>query len=128
LIEERHGWVIAFFISALLFFAAHLFAAHLSHAYASLAFLPFFFAHCAILTLLVYFTQSILPSIVIHTASDFIVLPIQYGLIGEQLRPPPHPIYVVVAILCTLAAFPAFRQLAGAFDTSSIHRPATDAN
>ena len=80
LIEERHGWIIAFLLSALLFFAAHL-----SHAYASLAFVPFFLAHCAILTLLVYFTRSILPSIVVHAVSDFIVLPIQYGLIGQRL-------------------------------------------
>ena len=39
LIEERHGWLIAFLLSALLFFATHL-----SHAYASLNFLPFFSA------------------------------------------------------------------------------------
>ena len=119
MVEERHGWIIAFLLSAPLFFAAHL-----SHAYASLAFAPFFLAHCAILTLLVYFTRSILPSIVIHAVSDFIVLPIQYGLIGQRLPVSVAP-YVVVAILCALAAVPAFRQLAHAVHRSSAHRPAS---
>jgi membrane protease YdiL (CAAX protease family) len=106
LVVERCGWVIAFLLSALLFFVTHL-----SHAYASLALLPFFFCHCAVLTLLVYFTQSILPSVVIHAASDVIVLPIQYGLIGQQLPSSATP-YVVGAVLCAVAAVPAFRQLA----------------
>lgn len=121
LIEDRHGWLIAFLLSALLFFAAHL-----SHTYASLAFLPFFLFHCAVLTLLVYFTRSILPSIVIHASSDLIVLPIQYGLIGQGLPMSARP-YVIAAILFALAAVPAFRQLARAVGVSTSRRVASSA-
>jgi membrane protease YdiL (CAAX protease family) len=119
LIEERYGWLIAFLLSALLFFATHL-----SHAYASLNFLPFFLSHCAVLTLLVYFTRSIRPSIVIHAASDLIMLPMQYGLVGQRLPISTGP-YVIVAILCALAAVPAFRKLAQAVDLCTDHRLAS---
>jgi membrane protease YdiL (CAAX protease family) len=107
-IEEQFGWTTAFVVSAPLFFAAHL-----THAYASIAFAPFFLAHCAVLTLLVYFTRSVLPSIVIHTISDFIVLPIQYGVIGQQL-PASATSYAAAAFVLALASVPAFACLARA--------------
>ena len=105
-VQARHGWTIAFLFSSTLFLAAHL-----THAYSSLAFAPFFLAHCLVLTLLVYCTRSILPSIVIHAVSDFIVLPIQYGFIGRQLPDAAAP-YAVVSLFCALAAAAAFWQTA----------------
>ena len=44
--------------------------AHLSHAYATLAFVPFFLAHGLTMGLLVFYTRSIVPGIVLHAVSD----------------------------------------------------------
>jgi len=57
------------------------YVAHLSHAYATLAFVPFFLAHGLVFGLLVAYTRSIVPGIVLHGVSDFVVLPMQYGVI-----------------------------------------------
>jgi hypothetical protein len=87
--------------------------AHLSHAYATLAFVPFFLAHGLVLGLLVYFTRSIVPGMVLHAVSDFIVLPMQYRVIpsaGEWA-------FVWqgwLSLLAAAATIPAFQQLARA--------------
>jgi membrane protease YdiL (CAAX protease family) len=78
-IQRRHGWSVAILITGLMFFLDH----HLSHAYATFAFLPFFLAISVVHGLLVRFTGSIRPSIVLHGVADFLVLPVMYGLVGS---------------------------------------------
>jgi len=115
LIERRHGWVIAILLTGIMFFLTHL-----SHAYVTIAFLPFFLAVSALHGLLVYFTRSILPSVVLHATADFIFIPIQYGLIGNLSVTPVSTtgidaafvIYVCTALLFGAVAIPAFRRLA----------------
>jgi membrane protease YdiL (CAAX protease family) len=75
-IQGRYGWTAGIVVVTLLFYLAHL-----SHAYATLAFVPFFLAHGLLFGWLVYSTRSILPGIVLHGVSDFVVLPMQYGVI-----------------------------------------------
>jgi len=86
-IERRHGWVLGILITGTVFFADH----HFSHAYATVAFLPFFLAVSTLHGLLVYFTRSILPSVLLHTVADLVVIPIQYGLVG-------HPVVSTLSI------------------------------
>lgn len=74
-VQRRHGWVIAITLVTLVFYLAHL-----SHAYATLAFAPFFVLHGFVLGFLLYLTRSIMPGVVLHTLSDVIVLPMQYGV------------------------------------------------
>ena len=78
-IERRHGWTIAILISGIMFFVDH----HFSHAYATFVFLPFFMAISAVHGLLVKYSGSIRPSMLLHAAADFVVIPIIYGLIGS---------------------------------------------
>src|SRR5262249_1758706 len=66
-IQRRHGWSVAILITGLMFFLDH----HLSHAYATFAFLPFFLAISVVHGLLVRFTGSIRPSIVLHGVRGF---------------------------------------------------------
>ena len=105
-IQRQFGWVVGISVVTILFYVAHL-----SHAYATLAFVPFFLAHGLVFGLLVFFTRSILPGVVLHTVSDLLVLPMQYGVIpsvgewgfvGQGW----------LSLLAGAAAIPAFRQLA----------------
>jgi membrane protease YdiL (CAAX protease family) len=115
-IQRRHGWIAATAITGLLFFLDH----HFSHAYATWAFLPFFLAVSALHARLVYLTRSILPSIVLHSVFDFLVIPVQYGLIGtvpvsSVLKTGVDSWFLVdVALILTFGvlAVPAFRKLA----------------
>lgn len=75
-IQARYGWAVGIVAVTLIFYVAHL-----SHAYATLTFLPFFIGHGLVFGLLVFYTRSIVPGIVLHALSDFIVLPMQYGVI-----------------------------------------------
>lgn len=105
-IQRRHGWIIGIVITGLMFFVSHL-----SHAYASLAFLPFFLTYSLFHGILVYVTRSILPSIVLHTVADFIVVPMQYGVIAG----PGDSTFVThgaLTLIFGVAAVPAFRRLA----------------
>ena len=123
-IERRHGWAPAILIVGLIFFLDH----HLSHAYATFAFLPFFLAVSTVHGLLVYCTRSILPSIVLHAVADAIIIPVQYGLIGN----PPNGLVwetgidrgfvlaLAAFLLSGLAAVPAFRRLAA---VTAVTRP-----
>jgi len=114
-IERRHGWVVAILVSGVMFFVAHL-----NHSYVTPAFLPFFLAVSALHGLLVYWTRSILPSIVLHSAADFTFIPLQYGLIGRMTTAPvwktgPDSAFLTclaVTLVFGLAAVPAFRRLA----------------
>ena len=77
------------------------------------AFVPFFLAHGLILGRLVFYTRSIVPGIILHAASDGIVLPMQYGVI------PSAGDWAFVwqgwlLLLAGTAAIPAFRALAKA--------------
>lgn len=107
-IQRRFGWTVGISLVAILFYVAHL-----SHAYATVAFLPFFLAHGLVFGLLVFYTRSILPGVVLHAVSDLVVLPMQYGVIpsvGEWR-------FVWQGWLSLLAgagAIPAFQQLARA--------------
>lgn len=78
-IQRRHGWFVAILVTGTVFFFDH----HFSHAYATYAFLPFFLAVSVLHGLLVFCTRSILPSILLHTVADLIVIPIQYGIVGN---------------------------------------------
>ena len=105
-IERRHGWTAAIALVTIVFYVAHL-----SHAYATLAFVPFFLAHGLILGLLVFYTRSIVPGIILHAVSDFIVIPMQYGVIPSAGQ------WAFVwqgwlTLSAGAAAIPAFRQLA----------------
>jgi hypothetical protein len=110
--------MVATAITGLMFFLDH----HLSHSYATLAFLPFFMAVSAVHARLVFWTGSILPSIVLHSTLDALVIPIQYGLVGSLPSSSVREVGIdasfvaesAVLILCGLAALPAFRKLAGA--------------
>jgi hypothetical protein len=86
--------------------------------------------------LLVYCTRSILPSIVLHAVADAIIIPVQYGLIGN----PPNGLVwetgidrgfvlaLAAFLLCGLAAVPAFRRLAAvATVTAAAGRQAPEA-
>jgi membrane protease YdiL (CAAX protease family) len=61
-IQRQQGWTIAILISGIMFFLDH----HLSHAYATFVFLPFFLAISAVHGLLVKYSGSIRPSILLH--------------------------------------------------------------
>jgi membrane protease YdiL (CAAX protease family) len=113
-IERRHGWVVAILVSGLMFFVAHL-----NHAYVTFAHLPFFLAVSAVHGLLVSVTRSILPSIVLHAAADFLFIPLQYGLIGNLKADPlwktgvdtPFLTCLAMVLIFGIAAVPAFRRL-----------------
>jgi hypothetical protein len=92
---------------------------HLSHAYATLVFLPFFLAISAVHGLLVKYSGSIRPSVLLHALADFVVIPVSYGLAGtfsvesvlvtgidRQLV-----ICVAVMVICSAAFVPALRLL-----------------
>ena len=107
-IQRAYGWLVGIGVVTVLFYVAHL-----SHAYATLAFVPFFLAHGLILGLLVFYTRSIVPGIILHAASDGIVLPMQYGVI------PSAGDWAFVwqgwlLLVAGTAAIPAFRALAKA--------------
>lgn len=99
-----------------MFYLAH----YVSHAYATVAFLPFMLAVSAVHARLVYLTGSILPSIVLHAAFDFAVIPFQYGLIGNVpllsvLKTGVDSSFMVevaLTLVFAAAALPAFRKLA----------------
>jgi membrane protease YdiL (CAAX protease family) len=80
-LHRRFGWAWGVALVTLLFYFAHL-----PHAYATWAFVPFFVAHGCVFGLLVHLTRSILPGIVLHALSDFLVLPMQYGAIPSAGR------------------------------------------
>ena len=114
-IQRRHGWTIAILISGIMFFLDH----HLSHAYATSAFLPFFLVISAVHGLLVKYSGSIRPSMLLHAVADFIVIPVTYGLVGSF---PVEPlsitgidrqfiICVAVMVICFAAFAPALRAL-----------------
>jgi len=105
-VQRHYGWAVGIALVTVLFYLAHL-----SHAYATLAFVPFFLAHGLALGLLVFYTRSIVPGIVLHALSDFIVLPMQYGVIPSAGQ------WAFVwqgwlSLLAGAASIPAFRQLA----------------
>jgi membrane protease YdiL (CAAX protease family) len=105
-IQRRFGWAVGIIVVTILFYVAHL-----SHAYATMAFVPFFLAHGLVLGLLVFYTRSILPGVVLHAVSDLLVLPMQYGVIpsaGEW----GFVWQGWLSLLAGAAAIPAFGQLA----------------
>lgn len=105
-IQRRHGWIVGIVIVGLMFFMSHL-----SHAYATIAFLPFFLVYSVLHGLLVYLTRSILPSMVLHAVADFIVVPMQYGVIAS----PSDSWFVthgVLTLIFGIASAPAFYRLA----------------
>jgi membrane protease YdiL (CAAX protease family) len=115
-IQRRHGWIVATGITGLMFFFDH----YVSHAYATFALLPFFLAVSTLHARLVYLTGSIRPSIVLHAAFDFAVIPVVYGFIGTL---PISPVLktgvdssfltqIVLTLVFGILAVPAFRKLA----------------
>jgi membrane protease YdiL (CAAX protease family) len=105
-LEPKLGWWAGIGIVTVLFYLAHR-----SHAYATLAFLPFFLGHGLVLGLLVYFTRSIVPGIVLHAVSDLIVLPMQYGAI-PSVGQWSFVSYGGMSVVAAAASIPAWRRLA----------------
>ena len=114
-IQRRHGLTIAILISGIMFFLDH----HLSHGYATLAFLPFFLAISAVHGLLVKYSGSVRPSVLLHALADFIVIPVSYGLVGtfsvESVSitgiDRQFIIWVAVMVICFAVFVPALRAL-----------------
>lgn len=79
-VQRRHGWRVGILGVAILFYVVHR-----THAYAVVEFVPFFLAYSLLQGLLVYFTGSILPSVVLHALGDALILPIQYGVVANPL-------------------------------------------
>ena len=125
-IERRHGWIVATLVTGFVFFLDH----HFSHAYATFAFLPFFMTISAVHALLVYLTGSILPSVVLHSVLDFLVIPVQYGLVGgfptsSVLKTGVDASFLgeaAILVACGAAAVPAFGKLGAA---ARAHRAAS---
>jgi membrane protease YdiL (CAAX protease family) len=121
-IQRRHGWAIAILISGIMFFLDH----HLSHAYATFVFLPFFLAISAVHGLLVKYSGSIRPSVLLHALADFIVIPVSYGLVGtfsvESVSvigiDRQFIIWVAVMVICFAAFVPALRVLGARSETA----------
>jgi membrane protease YdiL (CAAX protease family) len=116
-IERRHGWIAATIITAVMFSLAHYFG----HAYAKFpAFLPFFLAVSVLHARLVYLSGSILPSIVLHAAGDFAVVPFVLGLMGtvplsSVLKTGVDSSFILevaLTLVFAAASVPAFRKLA----------------
>ena len=105
-----------------MFFLDH----HLSHAYATFVFLAFFLAISAVHGLLVKYSGSIWPSILLHALADFIVIPVTYGLVGsfsvESLSVTgidrQFIIWVVIMAICLGAFVPALRVLGSQSETA----------
>src|SRR5262245_54988263 len=114
-IQRRHGWTIAILISGIMFFLDH----HLSHAYATFVFLPFFLAISGVHGLLVKYSGSIRPSVLLHAVADFIVIPVSYGLVGTfsvasvavTRIDRPFLVWVAVMVICSSLFVPALRVL-----------------
>jgi membrane protease YdiL (CAAX protease family) len=106
IVERRHGWVLGVASAAVLFYLVHL-----GHAYATAAFLPFFMAYSLLHGLLVYFTRSILPSVVLHALGDAVILPMQYGVLPNPLGSS-VPNHVLLMVATALAAGLAMVHLA----------------
>src|SRR5947199_8697144 len=121
-IQRRHGWTIAILISGIMFFLDH----HLSHAYATFAFFPFFLAISVVHGLLVKYSGSIRPSMLLHALADFIVIPVSYGLVGsfsvESLSvrsiDRQFVIWIAVMVICLGAFVPALRILGSRSETA----------
>ena len=121
-IQRRHGWTTAILISGIMFFLDH----HLSHAYATFVFLPFFLAISVVHGLLVKYSGSIRPSVLLHALADFIVIPVSYGLVGsfsvESISASgidrQFIIWVAVMVICFAAFVPALRVLGARNETA----------
>jgi membrane protease YdiL (CAAX protease family) len=121
-IQRRHGWTIAILISGIMFFLDH----HLSHAYATFVFLPFFLAISVVHGLLVKYSGSIRPSVLLHALADFIVIPVSYGLVGtfsvESVSVTGIDrqviIWVAAMVICFAAFVPALRVLGARSETA----------
>jgi len=121
-IQRRHGWTIAILISGIMFFLDH----HLSHAYATFVFLPFFLAISAVHGLLVKYSGSIRPSVLLHAVADFIVIPVSYGLVGtfsvESVSVTkidrPFLVWVAIMVICFALFLPALRVLGARSETT----------
>ena len=115
-IQRRHGWTIAILISGIMFFLDH----HSSHAYATFVFLPFFLAISVVHGLLVKYSGSIRPSVLLHSLADFIVIPVSYGLVGtfsvESVLDVgidrQFVLWVAVMVICFAGLVPALKALA----------------
>ncbi|MCI0404712.1 MAG: CPBP family intramembrane metalloprotease, partial [candidate division Zixibacteria bacterium] len=105
-IVRRHGWMAGIVIVGLIFYVAHI-----GHAYATIAFLPFFLTYSILQGTLVYLTGSILPSVLLHAVSDFLVTPVQYGMTGSFLDFSAAT-YAALTLIFAAAALPAFYCLA----------------
>jgi membrane protease YdiL (CAAX protease family) len=123
-IQRRHGWMVAILITGFLFFLDH----HFSHAYATFSFLPFFLAISAVHGLLVRYSGSIRPSVVLHGIADFLVIPVMYGLIGSFSVMPisqtgfdgQFAICLGLTLFFALAAIFPYRRLATISSRSSV--------
>ena len=85
-IERRHGAAIAILVTGSVFGFAHL-----THPEVTLILMPYYLAAAAIYGALAYLTNSILPSVVLHAAGNFLS---GIGLVAEgraQWQASSHP-------------------------------------
>ena len=93
---------------------------------AVIVFLPFFLTISAVHGLLVKYSGSIRPSILLHALADFIVIPVTYGLVGsfsvESLSVTgidrQFIFWVAVMVICLGAFVPALRVLGRRSETA----------
>ena len=104
-IQTRYGWLFSILISAVMFYVVHL-----SQAYATIAFLPFFLTYSFLQGYLVYLTRSILPSVILHTAGDVTILPMQYGVL-KNIGEVPFVHNGWMSLLLAMIAVPLFYYL-----------------
>jgi membrane protease YdiL (CAAX protease family) len=124
-IQRCHGWVVAISLTGFMFFLDH----HLSHTYATFAVLPFFLAISVVHGLLVKYSGSIRPSVVLHRIADFLVIPIMYGLVGSFSVTPISQtgfdaqlgICISLTLFLALVAVLPFKRLAIISSRSKIH-------
>jgi len=118
-IERRHGPVVAIVVVGLMFGLAHT-----THAYWSLVLMPYYVAAAAVYGGLAYLTDSILPSLVLHTGGDALSALLlvfgNRGLMDPGTARSAGPggvngafwVNAVVFVVVAGAAVPAYRWLA----------------
>jgi len=77
-IEQRHGPLVAIAVVGLVFWLAH-FANYIGREWLFVCYLPFYLAGATIFGVLAYFTGSILPGVVLHTAANVVGLSLIWG-------------------------------------------------
>jgi membrane protease YdiL (CAAX protease family) len=104
---------------------------HLSHGVAALARNgPFYFAAGCVYGLLAYFTQSILPSLILHFLGDILVFALGFSLVhfARPREPGTRAVLAAFALLVACASVTAFFKLARLTSSKRFLAVVEDAN